>query len=83
MIYDYLAQGNLLMYNIQGAQCATQGACGGFGRTSSGHFGIIYGYDANTDEFLVYDPVRTTYQPIRVSSTYVPKLNSITVWGGI
>lgn len=83
LIYNYLSQGYLMMYNIQGTKCSVKGACGGFGRTSGGHFGVIYGYDAATDEFLVYDPVQTTYAPIRAGSQYVSKLNSITVWGGI
>jgi len=87
IIYDYLAQGYLIMYNIQGTQCSrtygTDVVCGGFGNTEGGHFGVIYGYDAITDEFLVYNPSKTTFQPIRAAARYVPKLNSIAVFGGI
>lgn len=85
LIYNYLAAGNLVLYNIQGAQCSREPwqDCGGFGNTNGGHFGVIYGYDATTDEFLVYDPVKTTYAPIRAKSKYVSKLNSIAAYGGI
>lgn len=87
LIYNYLLDGNLIMYNIQSAQCdrsyGVGTACGAFGNTSGGHFGVIYGYDAATDEFLIYDPVKKHYTEMRVSSRYVPKLNSISVWGGV
>lgn len=85
LIYNYLAAGDLVLYNIQGEQCSRDPwqDCGGFGNTNGGHFGVIYGYDAATDEFLVYDPVKTTYAPIRAKSKYVSKLNSIAAYGGI
>lgn len=85
LIYNYLAEGDLVLYNIQGEQCSRTPwqDCGGFGNTNGGHFGVIYGYDAVTDEFLVYDPVKTTYAPIRAASKYVSRLNSIAAYGGI
>ena len=49
-ILNDLKQGYLVVYNIKGSTGTN------LGDSSSGHFGLIYGYDAKTNNFLINNP---------------------------